>query len=89
MVSYAQMTLRNVSAMTYDIKTPTASNDVTKWGGGGASGTNSSIERLLGDLGGVLSVLVVLIKAKAVPLHATEALGGRGGIAPTHSRPRY
>jgi hypothetical protein len=24
-------------------------------------------------------------KAKAVPLHATEALGGRGGIAPTHS----
>jgi hypothetical protein len=27
-------------------------------------------------------------KAKAVPLHATEALGGRGGIAPTHSRPR-
>jgi hypothetical protein len=24
---------------------------------------------------------------KAVPLHAIEALGGRGGIAPTHSRP--
>jgi hypothetical protein len=24
-------------------------------------------------------------KSKAVPLHATEALGGRGGIAPTHS----
>jgi hypothetical protein len=22
---------------------------------------------------------------KAVPLHAMEALGGRGGIAPTHS----
>jgi hypothetical protein len=22
---------------------------------------------------------------KAVPLHVTEALGGRGGIAPTHS----
>jgi hypothetical protein len=25
---------------------------------------------------------------KAVPLHAVEALGGRGGIVPTHSRPR-
>jgi hypothetical protein len=24
-------------------------------------------------------------KAKAFPLHATKALGGRGGIAPTHS----
>jgi hypothetical protein len=24
-------------------------------------------------------------KSKAVPLHAMEALGGRGGIAPTHS----
>jgi hypothetical protein len=29
------------------------------------------------------------IKAKAVPLHATITLGGRGGIAPTHSRPRH
>jgi hypothetical protein len=28
-------------------------------------------------------------KRKAVPLHAMEALGGRGGIAPTHSRPRH
>jgi hypothetical protein len=27
-------------------------------------------------------------KSKAVPLHAMEALGVRGGIAPTHSRPR-
>jgi hypothetical protein len=26
-------------------------------------------------------------KSKAVPLHAMEVLGGRGGIAPTHSRP--
>jgi hypothetical protein len=26
---------------------------------------------------------------KAVPLHAMEALGGRGGIAPTHSRPQH
>jgi hypothetical protein len=25
------------------------------------------------------------IKSKAVPLHAMEAHGGRGGIAPTHS----
>jgi hypothetical protein len=29
------------------------------------------------------------LKAKAVPLHAMKALGGRGGIAPTHSRPRH
>jgi hypothetical protein len=28
-------------------------------------------------------------KGKAVPLHAMEALGGRGCIAPTHSRPRH
>jgi hypothetical protein len=28
-------------------------------------------------------------KSKAVPLHAMEALGGRGGIAPTHSQPRH
>jgi hypothetical protein len=28
-------------------------------------------------------------KSKAVPLHAMEALGGRGDIAPTHSRPRH
>jgi hypothetical protein len=28
-------------------------------------------------------------RGKAVPLHAMEALGGRGGIAPTHSRPRH
>jgi len=34
----------------------------------------------------------VVIKAstgKAVPLYAMETLGGRGGIAPTHSRPRH
>jgi hypothetical protein len=34
------------------------------------------------------SVLTSL-KGKAVPLHAMEALGGRGSIAPTHSRPRH
>jgi hypothetical protein len=28
------------------------------------------------------------VKGKAIPLHAMEALGGRG-IAPTHSRPRH
>jgi hypothetical protein len=28
-------------------------------------------------------------KAKALPLRATKKLGGRGGIAPTHSRPRH
>jgi hypothetical protein len=35
-------------------------------------------------------VLIIKVKkGKAVPLHAMEALGGRGGIAPTHSRPRH
>jgi hypothetical protein len=29
-----------------------------------------------------------VIRAKAVPLHTTKALGGREGIPPTHSRPR-
>jgi hypothetical protein len=29
------------------------------------------------------------VKAKAVPLHDTQALGGRGNIARTHSRPRH
>jgi hypothetical protein len=28
-------------------------------------------------------------KSKAVPLYVMEALGGRGDIAPTHSRPRH
>jgi hypothetical protein len=32
--------------------------------------------------------VMFVTKAKAVPLHATKALGWRGGIAPTHSRPR-
>jgi hypothetical protein len=31
---------------------------------------------------------IICCKGKSVPLHAMEALGGRGGIAPTHSRPR-
>jgi hypothetical protein len=31
----------------------------------------------------------VVKQSKAVPLHAMEALGGRGGIALTHSRPRH
>jgi hypothetical protein len=29
------------------------------------------------------------VKGKAVPLHTMEALGGRGSIAPTDSRPRH
>jgi hypothetical protein len=35
------------------------------------------------------SVLLLMRPTKAVPQHATEALVGRGGIAPTHSRPRH
>jgi hypothetical protein len=37
----------------------------------------------------VPSLDLLVSKSKAVPLHAMEALGGRGGIAPTHSRPRH
>jgi hypothetical protein len=44
----------------------------------------------------VITIIVVVIyyysrvkKSKAVPLHAMEAPGGRGGIAPTHSWPRH
>jgi hypothetical protein len=34
-------------------------------------------------------VYYIRYKAKALPLHATKALGWRGSIAPTHSRPRH
>jgi hypothetical protein len=47
---------------------------------GGGSGTKIRKRGYEGDYSG---------KGKAVPLHALEALGGRGGIAPTHSRPRH
>jgi hypothetical protein len=30
-------------------------------------------------------VVVVIVKGKCVPLHAMEAHGGIGGIAPTHT----
>jgi hypothetical protein len=29
--------------------------------------------------------MTLIQKRKGVPLHAMEALGGRGGIAPTHT----
>jgi hypothetical protein len=32
---------------------------------------------------------IIIQQIIAVPLHAMEALGGRGGIAPTQSRPRH
>jgi hypothetical protein len=38
---------------------------------------------------GPLSKEAIKVKSKAVLLHAMEALGGRGGIVPTHSRPRH
>jgi hypothetical protein len=34
-------------------------------------------------------IIIIIIIIIAVPLHTMEALGGRGGIAPTHSRPRH
>jgi hypothetical protein len=37
----------------------------------------------------IIQQMLLKGKGKAVPLHALEALGGRGGIAPTHSRPRH
>jgi hypothetical protein len=35
------------------------------------------------------TVLPAGMKGKSVPLHVMEAFGGRGSIAPTHSRPRH
>jgi hypothetical protein len=37
----------------------------------------------------VLHLLITVKWSKAVPLHAMKALGGRGDIAATHSRPRH
>jgi isoprenylcysteine carboxyl methyltransferase (ICMT) family protein YpbQ len=37
----------------------------------------------------IYTILLYVLFFFAVPLHAMEALGGRGGIAPTHSRPRH
>jgi hypothetical protein len=37
----------------------------------------------------VVSPLIFNLKDKAVSLHATKALGGREGIAPTQSRLRH
>jgi hypothetical protein len=36
-----------------------------------------------------ISLIFSFTKAKVVPLHATVALWWRGGIVPTHSRPRH
>jgi hypothetical protein len=45
-------------------------------------------EHLRDGLQPVKSEPLIILKT-AIPLDATKALGGRGGIAPTHSRPRY
>jgi hypothetical protein len=37
----------------------------------------------------LVSTIMNLVENKAVPLHAIEALMGRGGIAPTYSRYRH
>jgi hypothetical protein len=37
---------------------------------------------------GITIIPTIKLKLKLSPLHATKALAGRGGIAPTHSRPR-
>jgi hypothetical protein len=34
-------------------------------------------------------MLNIYTEANAVPLHATEVFGWRGGVAPTHSRPQH
>jgi hypothetical protein len=36
-------------------------------------------------MGENIIIIIIISKSKAVPLHAMEAHGGRGGIAPTHS----
>jgi hypothetical protein len=40
-------------------------------------------------LRGYVDYTICKNKGKAVPLHAMKALGGRGGVAPIHSRPRH
>jgi hypothetical protein len=55
----------------------------------GEGGTVQAINYLLKPTQNKASAHVTLVKKKAVPLHTMEALGGRGGIAPTHSRPRH
>jgi hypothetical protein len=57
----------------------------TKWQRNG--GINSNYE--LFPLRLQMPTMFTLLKAKAVPLHATKALEWRGGITPTHSRPRH
>jgi len=52
--------------------------------------TDSDLSSHSPTCGNVLEILVlgkkmVIKKSKAIPLHALEALGGRGDIAPTHS----
>jgi hypothetical protein len=37
----------------------------------------------------VYYIALMITVNKAVSLHAMDALGGIGGIAPTHSRPRH
>jgi hypothetical protein len=40
---------------------------------------------LLPGMTSIIVIMAILIKAKAVPLYAMEALRWRGGIAPTYS----
>jgi hypothetical protein len=50
------------------------------------------VDSKLTDVSEVLAASVIafmIVKKKVIPLHAMEALGRRGGIAPTHSRPRH
>jgi hypothetical protein len=48
-----------------------------------------ALDRAAAGIGCLVNYFRLLFLLKAVPLHAMEALGGRGGIAPTYSRPRH
>jgi hypothetical protein len=51
-------------------------------------GATFNLSRLTGHK--LININVLIINyCKAIPLHAMEALGRRGGIAPAHSRPRH
>jgi hypothetical protein len=52
-------------------------------------GFTTDVNDTIADLSFQIIFDSVHVKGKAVPLHAMEALGGRGVIAPTHSRPRH
>jgi hypothetical protein len=56
------------------------------------AGRQKTLDRMVASIPRIYSapnLFVCVDKAKAVPLHATKALGGSGDIAHTYYRPRH